>query len=92
MLYSTHYIQLCAKCHLSPLTHSKAIICEGSSSFVLLVEFLFAADGVLHEIHRLWERFVGYQLLKVLRGLMMKNRKTQQREWVHTNRQKKIRA
>lgn len=53
MLWSTHCIQLCVIYHSVPLTHSKAIVCESSSSFVLLVEFLFAADGVLHKIHRL---------------------------------------
>lgn len=43
------------------LTHSEAIVCERGSGFVLLVQFLFAADGVLHEIHRLWGRLAVHQ-------------------------------
>ena len=50
MLHSVMFIY-----DFGSLTHREAIVCESSSSFVLLVEFLFAADGVLHKIHRLWE-------------------------------------
>lgn len=47
------YYQVCL------LTHCKAVVCKSSSRFVFLVEFLFAADGVLHKIHRLGVRFVA---------------------------------
>lgn len=32
------------------LTHSKAIVRESSTALVLLVQLLFAADGVLHKV------------------------------------------
>lgn len=37
------------------LTHSKAVVGESRSSLILLVQLLLAADGVLHEVHRLPE-------------------------------------
>lgn len=39
-------------------THGKAVVCEGSSTFVLLVELFFAADGMFHKVHRLQEEMV----------------------------------
>lgn len=39
-------------------THRKAIVRKSSSSFVLLVELFFAADGMFHKVHRLQERTI----------------------------------
>lgn len=52
------YYQVCL------LTHCKAVVCKSSSRFVFLVELLFAADGVLHKIHRLGVRFVAINVSK----------------------------
>lgn len=74
--------------HCCPLTHCKAIIRESSSTFIFLVEFLFAADGVLHKVNSLWHRSIAYNSLQVplqsnKPGIKMKSVGTDQWRYDH---------